>query len=571
MIRFKTIRFSNFLSIGQNFAEYKLDTDDMTLIIGENGSGKSVLLDAITFSLFNKPFRKINKSAIPNSVNKKDCVVEIEFETNGSQWKVVRGIKPNIFEIYENDVLVDQDRDQQDYLETTVLKMGFKTFCQVVILGSATYTPFMKLAAQDRREVIDDFLMISVFTTMSVLAKQKMTTIKEEMRDLESKIDAKKDLLKYIEKQINEQDKDNSQESDNLSKMIKMTSSELDKAKKHLDGFLEKEVSAAREKLKDTKAFQDELSKLLSFEGKIQNKMDASDKQKKFLEENSSCPVCEQEIEDGFRNKKIDEANEEHKKFDHGLKEIYGQIVKVREKIQEAEEDQKKYNTLQFEVQKTEALISNLEKEKARYENELNKLTGTDKGSVLSKAINDKKQTELELEHLYRELDEKTDEFDVAEMGIRHLKDSGIKTSVINQYLPVINDTINQFLKSMDFMVDFELDETFNETIKSRYRDIFSYYNFSEGEKARIDLALMLTWRTIAKSRNSVTTNLIIFDEVFDGSLDGSGSYELVEILRKMCGENSVFVISHREDMKDHFEKVIEVKKNGNYSVMKEV
>ena len=570
MIIFKKIRWKNFLSTGNVFSEIDLRSSKTNLIVGTNGAGKSTILDALTFSLFGKPFRKINKPMLVNSINEKDCLTEIEFSIGRKDYKVVRGIKPNKFEIYCNGQMWNQEStlvEQQKNFEANVLKMNYKSFTQIVVLGSSTFVPFMRLPLAQRREIIEDILDIQVFSTMNVLLKDKVRENNEEIKKLdyevhllEEKIDLQKKYMLEMEKKTKEEivrkenkisellqnENENHQEIARLSLEVEKNSEEM------------KEVSNSASKLK----------KLNTFLLKIQSKLNNCQKEHDFFADNHVCPTCTQELDEDFRQEKINEGASELNKMNTGVEDLLLEIGKE-------EERQHKFTKLSDTVMKLNASIgqsnfqiTSIRKTISEIEQEIKELEGSNP---------DKKAEFVKLEGLVKNkkelggtLAENKKDRDTLLVASQLLKDNGIKTRIIKTYLPAMNQLINQYLQSMDFYVNFTLDENFEEIIKSRYRDVFSYDSFSEGEKARIDIALLLTWRSIAKLKNSVDTNLLILDEIFDGSLDTTGTSDLGWILRNFDENTNVFVISHKENLDGKFGRMLTAVKEKNFSVIQE-
>ena len=570
MIVFQKVRWKNFLSTGNVFSEVDLQRSRTNLIVGTNGSGKSTILDALTFSLFGKPFRKISKSMLVNSVNERDTMVEIEFSIGKNQYKIIRGIKPNKFEIYCNGQMWDEDSkavDQQKNLEQNVLKMNFKSFTQIVVLGSSTFVPFMRLPSTQRREIIEDILDIQVFSVMNSKLKDKIRENREEIKDLDYQIHL---LEEKIELQKNY-----------MLELKKKAEAEIDKKKEKIVEFLNEEkksneeintltlqISKINEEMSEYAKSSDKLKKLNTILIKLNTKMSTCKKEHEFFEKNHVCPTCTQDLSDEFRKDMIDSGEKKLEEMNVGFEEL-------QSAIEEEEKRNEKFVTLSQEVNELNTTLSHtnyqlmtIRQQVTDVETEIKELEG---------ATPDKKAEYSKLEGL---LNEKKDvkkayvdskkESDVLNVATSLLKDSGIKTRIIKTYLPTMNKLINQFLQSMDFYVNFTLDENFDETIKSRYRDVFTYESFSEGEKARIDIALLLTWRSIAKLKNSVDTNLLILDEIFDGSLDQSGTSDLGWILRNFDDNTNVFVISHKTILDDKFDRTITVSKDKNYSVMEQ-
>ncbi len=570
MIVFEKVRWKNFLSTGNVYSEVDLQRSRTNLIVGHNGSGKSTILDALTFSLFGKPFRKISKSMLINSVNEKDTMVEIEFSIGKNHYKIVRGIKPNKFEIYCNGQMWNEDSkavDQQKNLEQNVLKMNFKSFTQIVVLGSSTFIPFMRLPGQQRREIIEDILDIQVFSVMNSKLKDKIRENREEIKDLDYQIhlfDEKIELQKNY-----------------MLELKKKTDAEIDKKKEKIVEFLNEEneynkeintltlqIGKFNEEMSEYSKSSDKLKQLNTILIKLNTKLNSCKKEHKFFEDNDECPTCHQDLEKNFVFAMTGALETKIKDMDSGYAEL-------QTAIEEEENRNEKFVTLSHKVNLKNSTITNINYQLMTVRNSLKEIDQEIK--ELEGATPDKKAEYSKLEGLLSEkkdvkkayLDGKK-ESDVLNVAATLLKDSGIKTRIIKTYLPTMNKLINQFLQSMDFYVNFTLDEHFEETIKSRYRDVFTYESFSEGEKARIDIALLLTWRSIAKLKNSVDTNLLILDEIFDGSLDQSGTSDLGWILRNFDDSTNVFVISHKTILDDKFDRTITVSKDKNYSIMEE-
>jgi DNA repair exonuclease SbcCD ATPase subunit len=555
MITFQKLRWKNFLSTGNNFTEIDFTRNPTTLIVGENGSGKSTCLDALCFGLFNKPFRNINKPQLVNSINGKKMVVEIEFVVGQKQYKVIRGMKPNVFEIYCNDEFLDQDaalRDTQKYLEESILKLNYKSFTQIVILGSASFTPFMQLPSAARREIIEDILDIQIFTTMNVLLKEKMNILKEDIRIIDGEVELAKHKTKVQKEYIDTLESDKSKKLQNLEEQIDALTKDIDTSQQELEQQQEKKLE-----LGDPKGDQRELD---SHKKQFQSYIQQAEKELEFYENNSECPTCKQGIPHEHKRQTQERKSEEIGDLSKALKGIDKKYAEVLETLGVYSELSDSINQLQTELLSQEryrnTLRSDLTSAKENTGNideETKKLKSMAK-DVLAK--NDIKASKNEEQHY--------------NTAVSHLlKDSGIKTRIIKQYLPAINKLVNKYLQSMDFFVHFELDEKFNETIKSRHRDKFSYASFSEGEKQRIDLALLFTWRTIAKMKNSASTNLLILDEVFDSSLDNNGTDYVMQLLNTIGDQTNVFVISHKGDqLFDKFRSQIKFEKIQNYSVM---
>ena len=565
MIIFKTVRWKNFLSTGNQFTEIQLDRSPTTLIIGENGAGKSTILDALCFGLFNKPFRQISKNQLINSVNGGGSIVEVEFEVGTKHIRVHRGIKPNKFEVYINDTLINQDanaRDYQKHLEQQIMGLNYRSFTQVVILGSSTFVPFMQLPTKARREVVEDILDIKIFSLMNFLLKNKTKELNEETRNVEYQYDLTKEKVtlqeKFIKEVINNKSEiiaENQQKVfDNVSIINARNSDiethETDKSKLSFD---------AEDKVK----VESKLRKLTQSEAALKNRKAENDRQIEFFKDNDECPTCEQSITDATKSAKITKHSEKITELNTAI-----DSCKTLERV-----EQDRLNVIltnietmrqhDVEIAKIRSTIVQLEKFNTQLEKDI---ASYESGSISDddkeKLAKLKGQIEL-IEEQKSKLKEDKFYTDVAR---NLLQDSGIKTKIIKQYLPIMNKLVNTYLSSMDFFVNFNIDENFQETIKSRFRDEFSYASFSEGEKMRIDLALLFTWRAIAKMKNSTNTNLLILDEIFDSSLDGTGTDDFLKILNTFSDQN-VFVISHKQDMLfDKFRSIVQFKKEKNFS-----
>ena len=570
MIHFRKIRWKNLLSTGNTFSEVDLSATRNTLIVGANGSGKSTILDALTFSLFGKPFRKISKNMLINSVNEKDTLVEIEFGIGSKDYKIVRGIKPNKFEIHCNGEMMDQDAkavDQQKNLEQNILKMNFKSFTQIVVLGSSTFVPFMRLPSVQRREIIEDILDIQVFSVMNIRLKDRVKDNGNEIKDLDYQMHLLLEKIELQKKYMFELEKKNKEEIDRKREKITESEQEELTANGEINSLVE-QVNSLNTEMEEYANSVDKLDKLNTILIKLNQKLQTCKKEHKFFEDNDECPTCHQDLEKNFVFAMTGALETKIKDMDSGYAEL-------QTAIEEEQKRNDKFVTLSLEVNELNGKVSNtnyqlmsIRSHVKEIETEIQEIEGStpDKKAEYSKLeglLNEKK----DVKKAY--LDGKK-ESDVLNVAATLLKDSGIKTRIIKTYLPTMNKLINQFLQSMDFYVNFTLDEHFEETIKSRYRDVFTYESFSEGEKARIDIALLLTWRSIAKLKNSVDTNLLILDEIFDGSLDQSGTSDLGWILRNFDDSTNVFVISHKTILDDKFDRTITVSKDKNYSIMEE-
>ena len=561
MIRLKTVRWKNFLATGNRFIEVELDQKDMMLVVGKNGAGKSTLIDAITFSLFGKPFKKVNKGQLVNSVNERDTLTEIEFSVGTAEWKVRRGIKPNLFEIYHNDRLVNQDAksmDYQKYLEEKVLKLNFKSFTQIVVLGSASFVPFMQLTANDRRIIIEDILDIGIFSVMKTLLKDRVITLKEEMNELDYQIKLLQEKITLQEKYIKAMEEESKQKRKSDLDKIKETEQEIIKLNQEIDEHQER-IGDLVNSIKDKAAVEKKDKELDNYRSQIRKNLKRFIKDKKFFDEKENCPTCEQEIDEEFKKTKLEEVGKGIDEMNYGLSQIakevdkvYGRIGEIAKSSQEIQKEESQVYQKQSNIQSHNSFIQKLSHEMESLQVEVQK----DSMNVLTKELDESKSTRLQY------VDQKF-YYDVLS---NILNDTGIKTRIIKKYLPVINKHVNDYLKDMDFFVNFQLDENFQETIKSRHRDQFSYYSFSEGEKKRIDIALLLTWRDIASMRNSVNVNLLILDEVFDASLDQAGVDDLMKLFNILKHTN-LFIISHKLDiLDDKFPDKLIVEKVKNFT-----
>jgi len=567
MIEFKTIKWKNFLSTGNNFTEIDLTTHQKTLIVGENGAGKSTILDALCFGLFNKPFRKINKPQLVNTINHGDCKVEIEFQIGSINWKVVRGMKPTIFEIYKNDSILDQTAaavDQQKWLEQNVLKLNYKSFTQIVVLGSSTFVPFMQLPAAGRREVIEDILDIRIFSTMNVILKERVKIAKEEVSDLEYAVSILREKVdvqrKYIQN-LKDQSEQNKEEKENV---ISVLEENIRLKKEQVESYMSRmdDLNEEVEKYSDIDARVNKLREYdITFSGKIKELT----KEQKFFTNNASCPTCNQEISEDLKETKVAETTGKIEKFKQALDKLSNDQKEVNKVLSERKQILDTINEVQSKIRECFKEVEWNEKRVAETLTEIGSINSNDSLIVeetekIKTLIEQGKSQELQRRQLIKKQTE-------LKMVAEILKDGGVKSSIIKKYLPVMNTLINKYLQELEFYVNFNLDDTFNETIKSRFRDEFSYASFSEGEKMRIDLALLFTWREVAKLKNSVNTNLLILDEVFDSSLDSNGTADFINILRNITEGNNVFVISHKQDiLHDKFDNVIQFKKVKNFS-----
>jgi len=568
MILFKTIRWKNFLSTGNQYTELDFTKNTTNLIIGTNGAGKSTVLDALTFSLFGKPFRKINKPQLINSVNDKDCKVEVEFSIGNVEWKVIRGIKPAVFEIWRNDAVLDQSAaalDQQKWLEQNVLKMNYKSFTQIVILGSSTFVPFMQLPASHRREVIEDLLDIKIFSSMNMIIKEKIRQSKEDIKVLELKKESLLDKVKMQKEFIEElENRGNANINSNKEKITKLDA-EVG-VYMNENAFLEEDIFKYTKEQEIVTGAAEKLRKLGNLKGKLSQKVSTITQEHKFFAENTVCPTCTQPIEETFRINRVTDAQNKAKELQSGYREL-------EEAIEEEEERERQFTTLTKEITKLTHGISQNNTKIAGCQRQIRDLESEIQVITENLANRNSEHEKLEsfnknLKTTYDELASKKDTINYYDFTYSLLKDGGVKTKIIKKYLPLINQQVNRYLQMMDFYINFTLDEEFNETVQSPIHEDFSYASFSEGEKMRIDLALLFTWREVARFKNSVNTNLLIMDEVFDSSLDGFGTEEFLKIIRYVIKDANIFVISHKTGLEDRFESVIKFEKVKGFSRM---
>jgi DNA repair exonuclease SbcCD ATPase subunit len=568
MITFRYVRWKNLLSTGNYFTEIKLNNNTNTLVVGENGSGKSTMLDALCFGLFGKAFRNVNKPNLLNSINGKDCLIEVEFDTNNKSYKIVRGIKPNKFEIYCDGELVNQDaaaRDYQEYLEKFILKLNYKSFTQIVILGSASFVPFMQLSSSDRRAIIEDLLDIQIFSTMNGLLKDRLTNNKDVMLQSKSEIELTQQRYDLQDKHIKGLKQNNEDKVAEYADEIRINTSTIQTLHGEIAN-LSSQVETHQNLVAEKTLVEDKVKKITKLESQIESNLSKFRKDISFFAHNDDCPTCRQAIATEFKEKELQTLQTKATECEHGLTQLEVKLLEEQTKLNDITEIQKQIQVLQIDIATKNTSII----ETNRYIERLQKqIDGLKQAKVSSeKEEQDLKELKDSLSQLQVSLKELIQDKSYYEIASSLLKDTGIKTKIIKQYLPIINKLVNKYLASLDFFVNFNLDESFKETIKSRYRDEFTYNNFSEGEKQRIDMALMLTWRAVAKLKNSSNTNLLILDEVFDSSLDTNGTEELMKILHMLEGVN-LFVISHKGDiLQDKFANVIRFEKANNFSRM---
>jgi DNA repair exonuclease SbcCD ATPase subunit len=569
MIHFKKIRYKNFLSTGQQFIEVQLDRSSKTLVVGENGAGKSTMLDALCFGLFQRAFRSIKKEQMVNSINEKDCVVEVEFLIGQNEYKIVRGIKPNKFEIWCNGVMLNQDaavKDYQKHLESTILKLNFRSFTQVVILGNASFVPFMQLRARHRRQVVEEILDIEIFSKMNLMFREKQKLQDEVIKQsdfncqlIDGKIDSQK-------KHIEDMSGNNQQLIEKKQIEIRQAQTDIDNYKLDVDKVNKEKVELQNEILDETK-INNKYKQLHNMEAKLENTCSKHKKDLEFFETHNDCPTCQQAIDEAFKSTMIDKKKNKVIEIDSAMSQLVKEITTTEQRLHSINETMVAIREKELLVNRYETSISEIQKYMTNKQNEVDELeddkftTGAATGKLeeLQEQLTDAESAKVKQKEQKTYLD-----------TARYLmQDTGIKTKIIKQYLPIMNQFINKNLADMDFFVNFTLDDEFNETIKSRYRDEFNYHSFSEGEKLRIDLAILFTWREIAKLKNSTNTNLLILDEIFDSSLDASGTDEFMRILTNKLAKENVFVISHKGDtLLDKFPSILKFEKYKNFTRM---
>ena len=566
MITFKNLKYRNFLSSGQHWTDINFQEYNTNLVIGTNGSGKSTMLDALTFALFNKPFRKINKSQLINTTNEKDTLVEVEFSVNSRDYLVRRGIKPNIFDIEVNGEALHRqadDRSNQKILEENILKVNYKSFTQIVILGSSTFVPFMQLTGSNRREVIEDLLDIRIFSTMNALMRDKMRVQREGLKTLSLRKDNIQDKMVMQKNFMAELDAQRQTGIKASNEKIKQHTSEVDNLLESNE-IKTVDVSELIKKQENVTGAGKKLKKLNTLKGKLSNKVTTITKEHKFFSDNTVCPTCTQSINEEFRIDRINDVQSKAKELQSGYKELENAIQKEEEREHQFTQLSQEISTLNNDISQNNTKISGFQRQIRDLESEIQTITD----QLQNRNTEHEKLAEFKtnLKDTIEELSEKREQLNHYDFAYSLLKDDGVKTKIIKKYIPVINQQVNRYLQLMDFYINFHLDEEFNETVKSPIHEDFSYASFSEGEKMRIDLALLFTWREVARIKNSVNTNLLIMDEVFDSSLDGFGTEEFLKIIKFVIKDANIFVISHKSDLHDKFDNVIKFDKVKGFS-----
>jgi DNA repair exonuclease SbcCD ATPase subunit len=566
VIVFKKIKWKNFLSTGNTPIEIDLNKTSTTLMVGTNGSGKSTMLDALCFVLFNRPFRLIKKEQIVNTINDGDAEVTVEFTVGTKNYKIVRGIKPNKFEIYSDGDLINQDAstiDYQKYLETNIMKLNYRSFIQVVVLGSSSYEPFMKMKPRYRREVVEEILDIRVFGLMDLLLRSQQSDLQKNITDIKHKSDLIESKYELETKHFNELQGRNINDKDYKKNL-------LDKNNKDLQEYIKKitevnsQIENERNNLKEQDNINQKAHQLSKLEAKIETNLLKHKKTLEFFKNNDTCPECTQNINEQFKTTKLQTEEETINKLDGGLKDLLSEIIKTETKVNEMNVVSQKIQSLNVDIAKINTSIEEIKKYSDKIHEEILLLENKESDGKNIQTQLDK--LKFDLVEAKKELDKVVEQKQYVDILREILNDKGAKARIIKKYLPIMNTLINQYLQSMDFFISFHLDEEFNETVKSRYRDTFDYNNFSEGEKMRIDLALLFTWRTIAKMKNSTNTNLLVLDEIFDSSLDGQGTDDFFKIIKTMPKEN-IFIISHKGDILfDKFTNIIKFEKEHNFT-----
>jgi DNA repair exonuclease SbcCD ATPase subunit len=568
MIYIKKIRYKNLLSTGNVFTELDLCSKETTLIVGTNGAGKSTILDALSFALFGKPFRKINKPQLVNSITQKNMVVELEFSIGTVEYKIVRGIKPNVFEVYQNGKLLNQSAESKDYqeiLEQQIIKVNYKSFSQVVVLGSATFQPFMQLSASQKREVIEDLLDLQIFSTMNSVLKDKVLQNSESISKNEYDRKLIQSKIELTEQHVFEMNTNTAQIVEDKNTLISKLTSEALSLIEELKTY-DKDISELEQSIKDNESISKKIETLSKLKHQIEAKKALMDHDIKFFNDHDNCPTCKQDIEEAFRHKTIEIKKDQIREIEESLKTLSEQYDRHNARLNEIMEVNNLIQSKRMEKIRCQTSISSIKTNVIQLKDDIEKI------KEVKTVDKDEKISEYnkELDSIAVEYNELVEDKNILSAAGVMLKDNGIKAKIIKQYVPIINKLINKYLSAMDFFVSFELDENFNEKIKSRYRDDFTYSSFSEGEKQKIDLALLFTWRAIAKLRNSINTNILIMDEVFDSSLDQNSTEYLMNIIREVAKDSNIIIISHKEHMNEKFNNVIKFIKTKNFSTIQE-
>ena len=567
MIHFHNVRWQNFLSSGNNWTEIQLDRSPNTLVVGENGAGKSTMLDALCFSLFGKPFRKINIPQLINSVNQKALMVEVNFTIGSTEYRVVRGEKPKLFEIYKDGNLINQVASRREYqvlLEQNILKLNYNSFTQIVILGSSTFVPFMQLPAQQRRDIIEDLLDIKIFTTMNVLLKERLSDNKLKITDVKNALMVEDEKLNVHENYIHEIETKNRARIANLMSEVDKSESSISRLEISIESN-NANIKELQDSITDEESVNKKLQDILKIESKFDDKIKKIRKDIKFFEDNNVCPTCDQDIDKTIKDAKITQGKNKVDEVTNALDKLQVELNKENQRLLDIAEVNKEIQEYLTKVTDENNQISSLN----RYIKQMRESIDTEVSDSTDLKAENKKLRNIKkgIEALEKKRKEHINEKELLDVAFEMLRDKGIKTQIVRQYIPVMNKLVNKYLAAMEFFVSFELDEKFEETIKSRHRDSFSYSSFSEGEKMRIDLSLLLTWRSIAKMKNSTNTNLLILDEVFDASLDSNGCDEFLKLLNELGQDTNIFVISHKGDiLQDKFRSVIRFEKHKNFS-----
>lgn len=569
MIKFKTLKWKNFLSTGNVYTELQLDRNPSTLIIGDNGAGKSTFLDVLSYALYSKPFRKVSKPQLINSINKKDLRVELVFTVGANTYKILRGAKPNVFEIWQNGKMINQDaaaRDYQEYLEKQILKLSHKAFSQVVVLGSTSFVPFMQLNSMNRREVIEDLLDLQIFSVMNTLLKDRVSTNNKDILEVDHSINLLEEKISLTQEHIAELEADNRKRIS--TNMIKVNTNIAEiEALKGTSHVLVQDLDLLKGEVRDKITVKNRYEKLKELRTQLNTKVSDLQVQLDFYEANESCPTCNQEIDETFKEDVKCTHTAKISEVENGTLQLQEQVLEIETRLEEIAKVQEDIITKQNTLTELQWKKDTLTDANIKIIEENSTLVDAKGSKAKEQSRLDSFEAKLLDENISKEQAKK--DRSVLSVVSTILKDTGIKTKIIKQYVPIMNKLINKYLAAMDFFVQFELDENFNETIKSRFRDDFSYASFSEGEKMRIDLALLFTWRSISKIRNSASTNLLIMDEVFDSSLDSTGTDEFLKIINELTSDTNVFIISHKGDtLLDKFHNIIKFEKVKSFSRM---